>query len=216
MATSKKAGTRSTGGKPGKAAPASRAAKSAAVSRAAKSAAASRSPKPARPAAGAAGGDLALQHEVAQFLFRQSGLLDAKRWQEYIALFTADGMYWMPTAPHYTTWDGTPAIFVEDTDLMTVRMRRVQHPNAWSQQAEWSTSHVVSNVVIDRVENGGSDIHVSSRFHMLELRRDDLRNFAGTYRHHLRRTPGGLRIRMQRVDLLNAQAAWDYVLQVWV
>jgi hypothetical protein len=51
---------------------------------------------------------------------------------------------------------------------------------------------------------------------MMELRRDDVRHFAGAYRHHLRKTAEGYRIKLQRVDMTNAQAAYDYVLQVWV
>lgn len=157
-----------------------------------------------------------LQREVEQFLYAQSEALDDKRWQAFIDLFTPDGMYWMPPAPHYTTPDGTPAIFAEDRDMMTVRMKRVQHPHAWSQQPDWGTNHVVSNVVIEKVDPKTGDIHVRSRFHMVELRRDDLRHFAGTYRHHLKRTKEGLRIKLQRVDMVNAQAPYEYVLQVWV
>jgi hypothetical protein len=50
----------------------------------------------------------------------------------------------------------------------------------------------------------------------MELRRDQIRHFGGSYRHTLVREPGGLRIRLQRVDLFNSQAAFDYVLQIWV
>jgi hypothetical protein len=59
-------------------------------------------------------------------------------------------------------------------------------------------------------------MHVKSRFHMMELRRDDVRHFAGSYLHTLRKTKDGYRIALQRVDMTNAQAAYDYVLQVWV
>ncbi|NBQ89356.1 MAG: hypothetical protein EBU07_18210 [Betaproteobacteria bacterium] len=94
-------------------------------------------------------------------------------------------------------------------------MKRVTHPNAWSQQAEWGTTHVVSNVVIENIDAAG-EIHVRSRFHMMELRRDDLRHFGGSYRHQLVRTADGLRIKLQRVDLFNAQSPFEYVLQIWV
>jgi hypothetical protein len=57
---------------------------------------------------------------------------------------------------------------------------------------------------------------VRSRFHMMELRRDDVRHFAGQYTHQLKKTKSGYRIKLQRVDMTNAQAAYDYVLQVWV
>jgi len=153
------------------------------------------------------------QHAVEQFLYQQAELLDTKQWQGWIDLFTADGIYWMPPAPEYKTWDGQPAIFAEDKNLMTVRMNRVLHPDAWSQRPLWETNHVVSNV---QIQNSGKKLVVRSRFHMMELRRDDVRHFAGSYRHELVKTKGGYRIKLQRVDMANAQAAYDYVLQVWV
>ena len=155
------------------------------------------------------------QHAIEQFLYRQSELLDTKRWQAWIDLFTPDGIYWMPPERSYTTWDGQPAIFAEDRNLMTVRMNRVLHPDAWSQRPLWETNHVVSNVVVAKIKTNG-DVEVKSRFHMMELRRDDVRHFAGSYRHTLQRAGNGLRIKLQRVDMTNAQATYDYVLQVWV
>jgi benzoate/toluate 1,2-dioxygenase subunit beta len=157
-----------------------------------------------------------LQREVEALLFRQSEALDSKDWKAFIDLFTTDGMYWMPPAPHYTTWDGAPSIFAEDRDMMTVRMKRVTHPHAWSQQPDWGTNHVVSNIVVEKIDPKSGDVHVRSRFHMVELRRDELRHFAGSYRHHLKRTKDGLRIKLQRVDMVNAQAPYEYVLQIWV
>ena len=156
-----------------------------------------------------------VQHAVEQFLYRQAELLDAKRWQDWIDLFTPDGVYWMPADPAHKHWDGMPAIFAEDKNLMHVRMGRVQHPDAWSQRPQWGTNHLVSNVVIDKVAKNG-DVTARSRFHMMELRRDDVRHFAGQYTHQLTKAKGGYRIKLQRVDMVNAQAAYDYVLQVWV
>jgi 3-phenylpropionate/cinnamic acid dioxygenase small subunit len=155
------------------------------------------------------------QHAIEQFLYKQSDLLDSRRWQDWIDLFAPDGIYWMPPAPEYKTWDGQPAIFAEDKNLMTVRMNRVLHPDAWSQRPLWGTNHVVSNVQITKVDKKGN-VEVKSRFHMMELRRDDVRHFAGSYLHKLKKTKAGYAIELQRVDMTNAQAAYDYVLQVWV
>jgi 3-phenylpropionate/cinnamic acid dioxygenase small subunit len=152
--------------------------------------------------------------EIEQFLYRQSELLDHKLWQDYIDLFADDGIYWMPVTPDQTDWEGSPSIFAEDKSMMEVRMGRVTHPTAWSQAPMWATSHVIGNVVI---ESASTDAWiVRSRFHMMELRRDAVRHFGGTYRHTLVRTRGQLRIQMQRVDMFNAQAPYEYVLQVWV
>jgi 3-phenylpropionate/cinnamic acid dioxygenase small subunit len=156
-----------------------------------------------------------LHREVEQFLYLQAELLDGKHWQAWTDLFAADGVYWMPVAPEQTEWDGTPSIFVEDKLLMEIRKGRVSHPNAWSQAPQWETSHLVSHVTIESAEAG--TIVARSRFHMMELRRDVIRHFGGSYRHTLVRDAGGaLRIKLQRVDLFNSQASFDYVLQVWV
>ncbi len=170
--------------------------------------------KAAKPLAtiSSAGGDL--QRRVEQFLYAQAEALDNKLWQSFIDLFADDGVYWMPSAPEQTSWEGEPSIFAEDKPMMRVRMGRVTHPNAWSQAPLWMTNHVVSNVVIE--SETAQQVVVRSRFHMMELRRDNVRHFGGTYRHTLVKKGGGFAIKMQRVDLFNGQAPFDYVLQIWV
>jgi 3-phenylpropionate/cinnamic acid dioxygenase small subunit len=156
-----------------------------------------------------------LQREVDQLLYRQAELLDAKQWQAWMDLFDEQGVYWMPVQPEQTEWQGSPSIFAEDKLMMEIRMGRVLHPNAWSQAPMWETNHLVSHVAIEAADN--QTVQVRSRFHMMELRRDSVRHFGGSYRHSLvRDSSGALRIRLQRVDLFNGQAPFDYVLQIWV
>jgi 3-phenylpropionate/cinnamic acid dioxygenase small subunit len=159
--------------------------------------------------------DPVLQREIEQLLFLQAEILDGKHWQAFIDLFTEDGVYWMPVTPEQTEWESSPSIFAEDKLMMEIRKGRVSHPNAWSQAPMWETNHVVSHVAIEALN--GATIQVRSRFHMMELRRDDIRHFGGSYRHTLvRDATGALKIKLQRVDLFNGQAPFDYVLQIWV
>ena len=170
-------------------------------------------PHPGIVPAAASGPDV--QREVEQFLYRQAELLDGKHWQAWIDLFDHKGVYWMPVTREQTEREGSPSIFAEDRLMMEIRKGRVSHPNAWSQAPMWETNHLVSHVALESVDP--TTIQVRSRFHMMELRRDNVRHFGGSYRHTLVRDPGGaLRIRLQRVDLFNSQAPFDYVLQVWV
>jgi 3-phenylpropionate/cinnamic acid dioxygenase small subunit len=74
----------------------------------------------------------------------------------------------------------------------------------------------VSNVIIEHEEPETGALSVRAKFIMVEFRLDEQRYFTGTYRHHLVPTPAGLRIRLQRVDLLNYDGPYDYVLQSWV
>ncbi|MEY3665329.1 MAG: hypothetical protein RLZZ153_1511 [Pseudomonadota bacterium] len=171
-----------------------------------------------RPAVGyvptAAVVDASLQCDVETLLYRQAAMLDAKAWGAWIDLFADDGVYWMPAAPEQTDWQSQPSIFAEDKLLMEVRMGRITHPNAWSQAAAWGTNHLVGNVLIESAS--ADSLEVYSRFQMMELRRDHVRHFAGSYRHSLVRHGADWKIRLQRVDLTNAQAAFDYVIQAWV
>jgi 3-phenylpropionate/cinnamic acid dioxygenase small subunit len=155
-----------------------------------------------------------LQRHVEQFLFYQAELLDTKSWRAYIDLFAEEGVYWMPARPEQTEWLDSPSIFAEDRELMSVRMGRITHPNAWSQAPLWETNHVLGNVVIEELAE--TWIRVRSRFQVLELRRDVLRSLAGVYRHTLLRRGEDFKIELQRVDLMNAQAPFDYTIQAWV
>jgi 3-phenylpropionate/cinnamic acid dioxygenase small subunit len=167
------------------------------------------------PAALLSAGAADVQREIEQLLYRQAELLDAKQWQAWMDLFTDDGIYWMPARAEQTEWESSPSIFIEDKPMMEIRKGRVTHPNAWSQAPLWETNHIVSHVALE--ENSGDRIVVRSRFHMMELRRDSIRHFGGRYRHTLRRGADGLlKIQLQRVDLFNAQAPFDYVIQIWV
>ncbi|HEU5295547.1 MAG TPA: aromatic-ring-hydroxylating dioxygenase subunit beta [Burkholderiaceae bacterium] len=167
------------------------------------------------PAALLAAGAVDLQREVEQLLYRQAELLDAKQWQAWMDLFSDDGIYWMPARAEQTEWESSPSIFIEDKPMMEIRKGRVTHPNAWSQAPLWETNHIVSHVALEEATK--DRVIVRSRFHMMELRRDSIRHFGGRYRHTLRRSADGtLKIALQRVDLFNAQAPFDYVIQIWV
>ena len=170
---------------------------------------------PSRGVLARSAAEIELQREVEQLLYYQAELLDGKHWLAWIDLFDDQGVYWMPVTPEQTEWEGSPSIFAEDKLMMEIRKGRVSHPNAWSQVPMWETNHVVSHVVVE--SGGAGQIQVRSRFHMMELRRDTVRHFGGRYQHTLVRGPdGALRIRLQRVDLFNSQASFDYVLQIWV
>lgn len=156
-----------------------------------------------------------LQREIEQLVYAQAELLDGKHWQAYIDLFAEDGVYWVPVTREQASWEWEPSIFAEDKRLMEIRMGRITHPNAWSQAPMWETNHVVSQVAVESASEGR--IVVRSRFHLMELRRDQVRHFGGRYRHTLvRDAAGALRIQLQRVDLFNSQAPFDYVIQIWV
>lgn len=158
--------------------------------------------------------DAALLRDVQVLLAQQAAMLDARRWNQWMDLFTEDGVYWMPATPEQTDWTSQPSIFAEDKLLMEVRATRLLHPNAWSQAAHWATQHLLGTTLVEQSQ--ADSVWTWTPFQMMEVRRDRVRHFGGSYRHHLVRQAGGWKIQLQRVDMFNAQASYDYVIQAWV
>jgi benzoate/toluate 1,2-dioxygenase beta subunit len=155
------------------------------------------------------------QLAVERFLYRQVEALDEKLWDDWLAMFSEDGFYWMPSEEDQTEGDGLPNVFWEDQYLMRMRIARNTHPRAHSQAPHNRLCHVVSNVIVES-EDANGDIVVRSRFHCAEYLRYEIRNFTGKYRHYLKKTGGGYQIALQRVDLVNREGPYDYVIQWWL
>ncbi len=155
------------------------------------------------------------QLSVEKFLNQQAEFLDEKQWDQWLTLFTDDGHYWMPAEEDQTEGQGVPNIFWENLNMMKMRIKRNEHPQAHSQAPSNRLCHVVSNVIIEKEYPNGNVI-VRSRFHCAEYLHYEVRNFTGKYRHYLRKINGKYFIALQRVDLVNREGPYDYVLQWWL
>src|SRR5882724_9750194 len=94
--------------------------------------------------------------EVEAFLFREAMLLDEKRWPEWLALYTEDCFYWAPSVMGQADPINTISLFAENRMMMEMRVIRVTHPHAFSQEFPTRTSHVVGNIMVDP-EGGAAD-----------------------------------------------------------
>ena len=150
---------------------------------------------------------LLLVREVEEFLFLEARLLDERRFDDWLALFTDDAVYWVPARPSQQSASEELSIYYEDRNLMDVRVRRLQHADTHAQIPPSRTRHVVGNVVIDNDDAGDDGLEVRSKLVMFEYRDDRQVVFAADCRHALRRDGGGFRIASKRVDLVNCEAA---------
>lgn len=152
--------------------------------------------------------------EVEEFLFHEARLLDERRFEEWLELFTEDGLYWVPGAPDQESPLDALSLFYEDKSLLDVRIRQIRHPRYYAQAPHTRTRHVIGNVELEAAE-GPSDekreIWVRAGFVMLEYRDDHRRVFGGDVRHQLRRTEAGLRIAFKRVDLVDCDATHAFM-----
>ena len=143
------------------------------------------------------------------FLIHEARLLDERRFEDWLALFTEDGWYWVPIEPDQANPHDTVSLIYDDRRLLETRIRRLAHPNAHAQSPASRTSRIIANVMAEDGTSDGADLVVRSKFQMIEYRRDKQRLFAGTSRHGLVAADGGYRIRWKRVDLVNCDSMHD-------
>lgn len=148
---------------------------------------------------------LEFHHRVSQFLFQEARLLDERRWNEWEALFLADGVYWAPATPDQPDPFDHVSLIFEDQLLRKVRIARFASPAAPSLRPFPRTAHLVGNVMIDRRDADAGDVAVNSRFLMIEYRRDAQKFYGGAYAHDLVEIDGSFRIRRKRVDLVDCE-----------
>lgn len=145
--------------------------------------------------------DLEALRAIEEFLIHEADLLDQRRFEEWGALFTEDGIYWVPAVPGQDNPFDTISIFYDDREGRDVRIRRLRHPKNLPQEPPSRTLHVVQNV---RAQTAADrDVHATSRLLMLEYRDGVQRLYGATVQHTLRPRPGGFAIAFKRVDLLN-------------
>ena len=150
--------------------------------------------------------------ELEQFLYHEARLLDEQRWEEWNALYLEDAEYWVPAAPDQEDPHNHVSLIYETGLLRAVRIKRYKHPNAFSLQPMPRSVHLVTNVILDSFDESASEYSVSSRFIMLQYRREKQDVFAGACHHRLRIEEDGFRIAAKRVDLLNCDAPLENIL----
>jgi benzoate/toluate 1,2-dioxygenase beta subunit len=146
--------------------------------------------------------------ECEQFLIHEAALLDEARFDEWLALFTDDAFYWVPSEPNQQSPHDTVSLMYDDRRLLETRVRRLASPQIYSQEPRSRTTRMVTNVGLSDVAADGSHL-VRSKFMMIEYRREQQRLFGGTYLHSLVLSDGRVKIKMKRVNLVNCDAPMD-------
>ncbi|HEB3530122.1 TPA: aromatic-ring-hydroxylating dioxygenase subunit beta [Burkholderia cenocepacia] len=153
--------------------------------------------------------DIQLQFEVEQFLYREAGLLDERAFDEWLALWTEEGRYWVPRHPDQNNPFEQISLFWEDHTLRSTRVHRLLNNRNWSQQPATRTSRIVGNVRIEGCDRQDQLI-VSSRLQVSEYRLE-LRNLSARVVHKLSKSDGDWRIALKRVDLVNCESVFSNI-----
>jgi benzoate/toluate 1,2-dioxygenase beta subunit len=146
-------------------------------------------------------------HRCEQFLAHEARLLDEGKFDDWLALFTPDAWYWVPSEPDQPDPHQTVSLIYDDRRLLETRVRRLASPRMYSQEPRSRTSRFVGNVTIETSDRNAATVR--SKFIMIEYRREQQRIFAGTALHRLVQSDRRVMIAWKRVDLVNCDAPLD-------
>jgi p-cumate 2,3-dioxygenase beta subunit len=143
---------------------------------------------------------LALRLEVEEFLIAEAALLDEWRMDDWLALFTQDATYVVPSTDVPDGDPSTDLTLIDDDHLrLTWRVNRLKSRHA-HREFPWSrTRRLVTNVRVLRAE--GNELEVTASILIHRFRHGQADFFVGRYLATLVRTADGLRIRRRRAEL---------------
>src|SRR5262245_11137215 len=92
--------------------------------------------------------------QCEDFLVHEARLLDEARFDEWLALFSEDACYWVPSEPDQASPRDTVSLMYDDRRLLETRVRRLASPRIYSQEPRSRTSRVVTNVSLADADGG--------------------------------------------------------------
>jgi 3-phenylpropionate/cinnamic acid dioxygenase small subunit len=147
-----------------------------------------------------------LAREVELFLYAEARLLDERRYEEWLALFTEDCRYFMPImstrarGERDVSDDRELAHFDDTKRTLTLRVKRLATNFAYAEDPPSRTVHIVSNVEAET--GGGGDITARSNIVVHRTRLETTTDtFAGRREDVLRRTGTGWSIARRKIVL---------------
>lgn len=140
------------------------------------------------------------QHEVEGFLYAEAALLDAWQLDEWLAMFTPDGMYVVPATD---ARDGDPreTLTLIDDDHLRLhwRVERLKSRHAHREFPYSRTRRLITNVRI--IDDSADEIRVEAAVLLYRFRYGHADTFVGRYLHTLVRDGDSFLIRHRRAEL---------------
>lgn len=144
--------------------------------------------------------------EASRLVLREGWLLDQRRWDDWLDLYSADSEYWMPCYLENGSVASDPCrqislIYYSSRAGLEDRVFRIKTGQSLASTPLPRTSHV-TNVADVSVTDGG-DIAVESSWATFSYRLEEQYHFFGTQKHVLRRTENGLKIIKRHIIVMN-------------
>jgi 3-phenylpropionate/cinnamic acid dioxygenase small subunit len=143
------------------------------------------------------------RNTIEQFLYTEADLLDRRQFTDWLALFTQDALYWIPSGFDELDPNRSVSIIYDTYPLLAERVQRLGGGLAYAQVPPSRTSRLIGNIQIANDDADPSAISVKATFVVAEFRRQNRYLQAGRVSYTLVDTPDGLRIKFKKVELID-------------
>ncbi|MGP4015989.1 aromatic-ring-hydroxylating dioxygenase subunit beta [Saccharopolyspora sp. 5N708] len=149
--------------------------------------------------------------EAETLVFRECRLLDEVRYEEWLELFTSDGVYWIPVHDGELADARTKvSIVYDDAERRAERVFRTLHTPVLDQNPRSRTVHFASNIEVVEDEDGP---RINCAQLIAELRPggerqvglNRTRMLAGRCEYRVRRESGQWRITLKKLVLIESE-----------
>ena len=146
--------------------------------------------------------DAAARDEFRRLLEREARLLDQLRYDDWLALYAPECIYWVPSTPNAGDPRREISVMFDDRRRLEDRIYRFRTGYAWSQAPASRTVRLVTNVEVFAAARDDSRM-VRSNFLISEFWGDETRVLTGWAGHRLVRDGAEWKIQAKQVNLID-------------
>ena len=150
--------------------------------------------------------DAGLEREVAALIAREAMLLDRRRWDEWIDLYTEDAVYWVPAWANEeeTTTDPETQlnlIYLRNRGGLEDRVFRIESRDSYASVPLDRTVHLIGNVLVESANGDSVEASANCLVHVYGKKGATTRG--SLYDFRFRRVDGALKIARKKIVFID-------------
>ncbi len=145
--------------------------------------------------------DRGLLEDVTQFIYKEARFQDNHEYNAWEALWTDDGIYWIPANGEGTDPENEMSIVYDNRSRISLRVRQFHTGKRLSQTPKSRLRRLVSNIEILRT--GGNEIVATANAMVFESTTRGEQIWVSRNEYTLRRVDADLQMALKKVILVN-------------
>lgn len=144
---------------------------------------------------------------VTAFVYREAHLIDRKAWDDWLALYAEDAVYWMPSWKSESETTSDPEnelnlIYIKGRQGIEDRVFRLSSGDSFASVPLDRTTHLVGNVLVVSETADAVEATASWIVHTYDSRGQTTTR-SGSYDYMLRKAGGGFVIARKKITMID-------------